>query len=87
MTAKARMQRRIVGRRCSGNIYRYTIPSQDPADTHGWSAGEKLLFIVLRKRALELGSCTFELSQGEVAAMMDSELAKLTAGIATETRN
>jgi hypothetical protein len=87
MTAKTRMQRRIMGRRCSGNIYSYTLPSQDPADTHGWTPAEKLLFIVLRKRSLELGSNTFELSEREVARLMDSELAKLAAGIATETRN
>jgi hypothetical protein len=83
MTAKTRMQRQIMGHKFGRNVYRYSIPAQDPENTDGWTPSEKLLWIVLRRRSNELGTGTFELSEGEVAGLMDSELAKLTAALTT----
>jgi hypothetical protein len=81
MNTKQRMQRRIAGKRRYRDTYSYSIPVQDPENTDGWSAMEKLLFIVLRRRSLELGSSTFELSESELAGLMDAEFARLRAGI------
>jgi hypothetical protein len=81
MNTKKRMQRRIVGKRRYRDLYTYTIPTQDPDNLSGWTPTEKLLFIVLRRRSLELGTSTFELSEGELAGLMDAEIATLRAGL------